>query len=275
MAAMRRFASLLMLLAAPAAVRAQPAPATPAPAVPGQATSVQTVQARYAGYAKGLNAFNMDATWTIGPAEYRVRTVLRTSGLLGAVYSVENDTTSEGRFAGERAQPRRFLSRGHVRGRPRVTLIDYPSGDPVIRQLVPPNDEEREPVPESVQARTVDTLSVMAQLLRRIASTGRCDGRAATFDGRRASDISARTAGQDAVEASSRSPYSGPALRCDFEGRQTGGFMKDEDQEVLRRAQRGTAWFARVGPGEAWVPIRVQFETRMVGSVTMYLQSVQ
>lgn len=273
---MRRTALLLSVLALPALAYAQSGHVQ---APRGQAAHAsghtQAVRARYAGYAKGFNAFNMDADWTIGPADYKVHTVLKTAGAIGAVYAVENDTTTEGRFAGDRAQPRRFYSYGHARGRQRITLIDYPSGDPVVRQLVPANDEEREPVPEGVQARTVDTLSVMAQLLRRIAATGRCDGRASTFDGRRASDITARTGPQEVVEASSRSSYSGPALRCDFEGKQTGGFMRNEDQEVLRRIQRGTAWFARVGPGEAWVPIRVQFETRMVGSVTMYLQSVQ
>lgn len=269
---MRRTVPLLLLLALPFVAHAQSARA---PAPQGQGAPTQVVRVRYAGYAKGFNAFNLDADWAIGSADYKVHTVFRTAGALGAIYQAENDTTSEGRFVADRAQPRRFYSWGHARGRQRVTLIDYPAGDPVVRQLLPPSEEEREPVPEGVQARTVDTLSVMALLLRRIATTGRCDGRAATFDGRRASDISARTGAQETLEASSRSPFNGAALRCDFEGRQTGGFMKNEDQEVLRRSQRGTAWFARVGPGEAWVPIRVQFDTRMVGAVTMYLQSAQ
>lgn len=230
------------------------------------------VRARYAAYAGAFNVAVLDTDWTITPAEYRVHMAFRTAGTLSAVYQAENDTTSEGRFVGDRAQPRRFYSWGHARGRQRVTLIDYPAGDPVVRQLVPPNEDEREPVPESAQARTVDTLSLMALLLRRMAASGRCDGRATTFDGRRLSDIVARTAGQEVVEASSRSTFTGPALRCDFEGRQTGGFSKDADPETVRRPQRGAAWFARIGPQEAWVPVRVQFEARTVGSVTLYLQ---
>ena len=176
---------------------------------------------------------------------------------------------AEGRFAGDAVVPERFSSSGTLRGDPRRTEIAYRAGQPTVRQLVPPNEAEREPVEAARTADTVDTLSAMAGLLHRVATTGRCDGRAATFDGRRLSVLEARTGGMQALEPTGRSSFAGQALRCDFVGRQTGGFMLGEDRARLERPQTGTAWFAPVA-GEM-LPVRVAFRTRWFGEATMYL----
>lgn len=246
-----------LLAAVPAAAPAQPAP--------------NVVRASYAAYARGLNVLNLDVEYAITPRDYRVRLAHRTAGTLGALFRGEQETRVEGRFVGDRPAPVRFFSTGHFRGRPRVTQIDYAGGNPVIRQLLPVNEEEREPVPEAQQAGTVDSISAMVQLLRQVNATGRCDGRATTFDGRRLSALTARTVGQEVLEPTSRSSYSGPALRCDFEGRQLAGFRTDADPAEARRLRPGTAWFARPTPKGPLMPVRVTFEVPVAGSATLYL----
>ena len=77
----------------------------------------------------------------------------------------------------------------------RLAEIAYHQGKPVVRQLVPPNTDEREPVPDSLQANTIDTLSALAQLIHVVAETGRCDTTVRTYDGRRAVEIEAHTVG--------------------------------------------------------------------------------
>lgn len=239
--------------------------------LPCAATGAEPVRAHYAAYAAGLPIAALDADWDVQPGAYRVHLTFRTTGALALAYSGSNDSVAEGRFDAGRPQPRRFFSAGTLRGVRRVTQIDYPAGEPQIRQLVPPNDEEREPVPPGQQAGTTDSLSALALLVRQVNATGRCDGQVQTFDGRRLGELTARTGPVQTLDPTSRSSYSGPALRCDFEGRQLGGFIRDGDQAALRRPQRGTAWFAAPAPGGQQVPVRVEVQTRWAGAVTMYL----
>lgn len=250
---MRKLAAILLMLCCPAAARAQAVPA------------------HYAAYSTGLNVLRLDVEFAVNPRDYRVHVVYRTVGTVGMLFHAEQDTVAEGTFVGDRPAPRRFFSYGHMRGRPRVTQIDYPRGQPEVRTLTPPNDEEREPVAPADQAGTVDTLSAMAQLVRQVNASGRCEGRSRTYDGRRLAELSARTAGQETLEPTGRSSFAGAALRCDFEGRQLAGFRLDADRTTAQHPRRGSAWFAAARPGGPLIPVRMQFETDMIGSVTMYL----
>ncbi len=234
-------------------------------------TPARAIDAYYEAYAAGLEVIDMDASLDVAPERYRMRLDYRTVGAFNLVMRSHQETTVEGRFMGARPMPERFYSAGTLRGGPRVTQIDYQAGLPVIRQLVPPNETEREAVPTAQQAETVDTLSAVAELIHQVNTTGRCEGRATTFDGRRLSTLEARTSGEQVLEPTGRSSFSGPALRCDFVGRQLAGFLLDEDRERLQRPQAGSAWFAAVTPGGPKIPVRIVFKTRWFGDATMYL----
>ncbi len=235
------------------------------------ATHAQPVNAHYAAYSTGLNVLNLNAEFAISPRDYRVHLTYHTAGTVGLLVSAEQDTVVEGVFNGDRPAPRRFYSFGHFRGRPRVTQIDYPKGQPEIRTLTPPNEEEREQVAPADQAGTIDSVSAMAQLVRQVNATGRCEGHSRTYDGRRLAELTARTAGREVLEQTSRSSFAGTALRCDFEGRQLAGFRLDADRTAAQRPRRGTAWFAAASPGAPMIPVRIQFETDLIGNLTMYL----
>ena len=228
------------------------------------------VEVHYEAYAAGLNVIAVDADFDVSADRYRVKLEYRTVGGLSLVMSSRQSTTVEGRFAGGRAVPQRFYSAGTLRGGPRVTQIDYRDGQPVVRQLMPATETEREPVLPAQQADTIDSLSAMAELIHTIQRTGRCDGKATTFDGRRLSVLEVRTSGPQTLEAQARSSFAGATLRCDFVGRQLAGFMLNEDRTVLQRPQIGTAWFAPLVPGGPVVPVRIAFKTRWFGDATMY-----
>lgn len=251
-----RTLALLLAAASPVAAAAQPAPVT----------------LTYAGYAHGLNLLELKASFDIAPANYRVQLSFELKGMVGAMFTGGSATRVDGRFAGNTILPRELFSAGHMRGKPSVTQIDWRDAKPIIMQLQPPVEEEREPVPAADQAGTVDGLSAMAGLLRRVAETGRCDSAARLFDGRRLSVITAHTVGPEVLEPTSRSSYAGPALRCDFEGQQLAGFVHDADMAVLTRVQHASAWFATLQPGAAPVPVRIRFETRGFGDAVLYLK---
>ncbi|MDT7951755.1 MAG: DUF3108 domain-containing protein [Acetobacteraceae bacterium] len=243
----------LALLLLPAAVRAEP------------------VAAHYNAYAAGLNVLVVDARFDLTPARYRLRLDYRTTGAFGVFVRSQQQTEVDGALEAVRAVPLRFTSSGILRGEPRATEIDYRQGQPLVRQLVPPNDKERETVPEPEQRGTIDTLSAMAQLISEVTRTGRCEGAVRTFDGRRLASLRAWTVGSEVLPPSTVSSFSGPALHCDFEGRQLGGFMLDEDRERLQRPQRGSAWFAAVTAGGPLVPVRISFHTRWFGDATLFI----
>lgn len=231
----------------------------------------QGTTAHYAAYAAGLNVINLDARFELSPDLYRLQIEYQTAGTFGFFVRSQQTTTVTGGLSGGRAVPRRFVSSGVLRGEQRVTEIDYQNGQPLIRQLVPPNDSERETVPAAEQRGTIDTLSAMAQLIDQVTRTGRCDGTVRTFDGRRLASLRAWTVGTATIPPSTVSSFSGPALHCEFEGTQLGGFMLNQDRQQLQKPQRGSAWFAATVPGGPVLPVRISFRTRWFGDATMYL----
>ncbi len=267
MAPMLKYVIAAVLLASPVPPQAAPAQAAPAP----QDT---VVHATYEAYAHGLHVMNLSTAMTMGPSSYRMEVTFRLTGLVGFLVRGDSRTVVDGRFDGDQAEPRELFSAGHLRGEPRVTQIDWQHGMPSMTQLIPPVEQERDPVPATQQAHTIDTLSAMAILLREVNESGRCDGARQTFDGRRLSEISASTAGEENLPPTSRSTFRGEALRCNFEGRQLAGFLRDGDQAQLRKPQSGSAWFARVLPGAPPIPVRIVFNTRQFGMTTMYLTGV-
>jgi hypothetical protein len=241
--------------------------------VGGRAAELAHVHAvmEFDAYALGLAAMHMRAELDITGTGYAVATAYHTTGLVGAMVSSAQTSSVTGTWRGaDGVAPRDFRSDGARRGEDRHVLIDFSAGRPAVRTLVPPNDGEREPIPPAATDGTEDTLSAMAQLVRQVADTGRCDGSATLFDGRRVMRLVARTAGNEVLERTARSSFTGPALRCDFEGTQVAGFMRD-DGAAAHRPKRGTAWFAPLAAGGPPLPVRVTFETPWVGQTTMYV----
>jgi hypothetical protein len=246
--------------------------ATAAPASAQSATESLTFD--FATYAAGLNVVNFEGSFSADSRQYRLDLVYHTSGIFGAVIHSDMDTRVNGIWTDNTVSPLQFYSWGHIRGVARRTLIEYANGQPEIRDLQPPNEQEREPVPVASQRNTVDSLSAIALLMRHVADTGRCDGAITTFDGRRLARITVATGGQDMLTASHGSHFAGPALRCDFVGQQLAGFRRDDDPDVVRRPHRGSAWFARLSPGAMPVPVRLSFRTQWFGDAVAYLTKV-
>ena len=228
-----------------------------------------TVNLHYQAFAHGLAILAMDVSVTLAPSGYQVTLSYHTTGLAGFLYPGHQADAVGGTWDGDRAAPRQYTGAGVWRGVTRRIDIAYHDERPQILMLLPPITEEREPVSPALQAGTEDTLSTLAQLVRRVETTGSCDTSARTFDGRRLSQIDARTVGIESVQATQRSMFAGPALRCDFTGHMLAGFEL-HDRATDQRPMHGSAWFASIGGAPA-VPVRMRFETRWFGDVTMFL----
>ncbi|HTI80369.1 MAG TPA: DUF3108 domain-containing protein [Acetobacteraceae bacterium] len=257
---MRRSAGALFALFIPLPVAAQ---------VP-----VTQVNLTYDTYAASLEVMRMHVFFGIGPWNYRINLNYQTTGLVGFFYRGQQVNTVRGTWDNGQANPLEFFGEGTWRGKQRRTLIDYDSGIPDVKVLEPPQDSEREPVPRDMQLHTMDTLSALAQLMRKVELQRTCQTTVHTYDGRRVLEIEASNAGTETLTPSHDSSFSGPAVRCDFEGRELAGFPIGQDDPDHRRPLRGSAWLAEVPPDPMPLPVRISFQTRWFGEATMYLTSV-
>jgi hypothetical protein len=234
-----------------------------------------SVHASYTTYAAGLQVADVDAGVNMGPREYRMSLAFRTTGMAGFFVRGQQYDTVEGSWRGTRAEPERYVGQGDWHGTERVADIIYEHGHPRVRQLTPVADDPREPVPDSLQANSVDALSALMELMRTVSRTGRCDTAVRTFDGRRAVEIEAHTVGREVLESTSRSNFAGTALRCSFSGRLVAGFKVGGDRDREARPLHGSAWLAPVVAGGPPIPVRLSFETRWFGDATMELTGVR
>lgn len=230
-----------------------------------------SLHATYETYAAGLEVADVDAGFSIGRWTYQMSLAYHTTGMVGFFYRGHQLATVTGNWHDMNPSPSRFSGAGVWRGEPRLADIEYEQGKPLIRQLQPPNEKEREPVPEALQANSIDTLSALADLMHLVAATGRCELTVHTYDGRRAVEIAAHTVGEETLEPTERSSFSGKALRCDFAGHLLAGFQFGDDHTKESRPLHGSAWLAAVVPGAPPLPVRMTFETRWFGDATMYL----
>ena len=236
---------------------------------------VAQVQLSYDTYAAGIEVMQMRAFFGLGPWNYHIDLDYHTTGLVGVFYSGRQTNTVRGAWQDGQAMPLEFFGEGVWRGHARRTLIGYDHGLPQIKELQPPQESEREAVPSELQLHTMDTLSALAQLMRRVEHDHACETEVHTYDGRRVLDVVARTGGPETLDPTSRSTFSGPTLRCDFEGRELAGFLTGEDDAEHRRPLHGSAWLAPLLPDAPPLPVRIAFQTRWFGWATMYLTSAE
>ena len=233
-----------------------------------------SLHASYETYAAGIHVAEVDTAFSFGPWNYQMNLDYRTTGIVGFFFGGHQFDHVNGFWQGRRAAPSVFVGRGEWRGIDRVAEIDYRQGKPVIRRLTPPNTDEREAVPASLQDHTIDTLSAVAELIHVVAETGRCETAVRTYDGRRAVELEAHTVGEEMLETNSRSKFGGKTLRCDFSGRMLAGFKLGDDRARDSRPMHGSAWLAPVVAGGPPLPVRLAFETRWFGDAIMYLTGI-
>lgn len=250
-----------------------PAMAEPNAPQPGQpAAHRSAADLTYAGFVAGLNVSNIRAAFQLNPQGYEMGISFRTAGLVGTFFKAENIARAEGAWRGGLASPKVYASAGLWRGNPREIEIGYPAGQPVIQRFNPPVDPEHEPVPEAMRQNTIDALSAIASLVHLVETTGKCDAETTTFDGRRVTRVAVHTVGMETLPPESRSSFSGPALRCDIDGRQIAGFALDAGpDDMIRKPQHSSVWLASAAPGLPAVPVMMSLEVRLLGHMTVYL----
>lgn len=264
--------------AAPSAVRRLAWCGAVVAALAGSAARAAEVPlfASYTAYFSGFRIATVDAALEIGAERYRLAATMRTTGLLALFLRGEQTVETQGAVrpgAGLGVAPERHTTQGRWRDRLRRIALAWADGDPQVLALVPADAEEREPVPPELTRGTIDALTAIVGLMRQVAATGRCEGEAALFDGRRRTDVAARTEGEETLIGHTAGIFAGPALRCAIEGRQIAGFWAGQDRAEAARPRSAVAWLAAPGPGLPPIPVRIDAETGW-GPVFIHLTAV-
>jgi hypothetical protein len=241
---------------------------------PARAASTGTLNMQFDGYAHGLIVLKVAGTLELTEGGYAGQLSLRTAGMINWLSHMDSNSHVQGRFRGADVLPAHYDSVGTARGVFREMHLGFPDGNPAIEHQVPPVDDQHTLIPPADTTGAIDTLSAMALLVRRVGTGGTCDGTLRLFDGRRLTALTAHTVGTETLPASPKTHFSGPALRCDFEGTRLAGFAKADAMAPQLRPRHGSAWLASVVPGAPPVPVRVTFENNVLGAVTLYLTSV-
>ncbi|MBR0653929.1 DUF3108 domain-containing protein [Plastoroseomonas arctica] len=239
-------------------------------AVPARGAPVDVT---YTLTALGMNVLEITARLDVSDRGYRVEAHSQTTGAAALFVRGGQTTISEGQWRGAEAVPLRYRADGVWRGEQRRTHLDFEGSRPVLRSLLPVMEPEREAVPPARLTGAMDTLSALIWMARLAGLGDRCDGRTMTFDGRRLQEWTARTEGRQELVAVGGA-YRAPALRCAITTQLIAGFRSDESRETTGRVIPGTVWLGLVSPHLPPIPLRVDMETRMFGTVRVDLVRV-
>jgi hypothetical protein len=266
--ALRRLALAGLILAAPAAGHAGPAPTR--------------LDIDYRFYFGGLDLFQMDVAAEMAPDSYRLDTFMRTQGVADTFIRSEIRSNVEGRIDAGAPHPVRFSSSYDGTFGPRSVRMVYDGGGPAEVEAQPADPaDDREAVPDDMRRGTVDPLT--ASLISAIAQSAevsgaatsgppKCPGTIPIFDGRRRYDISFTYEGEDELATSNEAAYSGPATICRLETKRIAGFSRSwERQEAKDPPPPPKLWLARVGPEGLVLPVRLVAKTRW-GTAVAHLE---
>ncbi|WP_448203166.1 DUF3108 domain-containing protein [Azospirillum sp. sgz302134] len=231
-------------------------------------------QLSYRVHIGGVAVLDAQADLTLSGDRYSVQVDAATEGFLGRVFPWETHSRSVGAVRPDGLAPARHSQVSTLRGEPRNVTLTYDGRGGVRTEVTPPPDQDdREPVPEQLRQNTQDPLSgVVAVLLAGMRGEG-CQRSMPIFDGRRRYDMQFADEGMRMVGASRYSVFAGAARQCRVSYTPIAGYNRKPETSFWRRggAQEERApvdvWIAPVTPGGPPLPVRLETDSGFGGVV--------
>lgn len=248
-------------------------PAAPQAAVAQENTlKGKNTHLHYSMYVRGYHFVDVDADYVLQPWGYGIQTHLYSVGLASWFFTVNLLSSAQGHFDGANTLPLAYDNHGFSRGENLHTHIEFGSSGPHVTVLQPP-ETGREAMPEAEFRQSVDMLSYLIGLVHRIGVAQNCTAGTSIFDGIRLSYMDMHGPTKTMVPKDHYPFYTGEALRCDFTGKQIGGFsIGSPFKDAKATPHPGSVWFVR-DPQAGWVPIRLQFSHPKIGMLLVVLQT--
>lgn len=229
-------------------------------------------------YAAGLHAMAMDISARLDGARYRINANARTQGMADLIAQWRSDSSTEGTIEDGRVKPTWHRQDGRWRFNERLTRLFYGRDGGVQANITPPPDnDDREPVPDALRTGTLDVLS--ATLTGAVVREPRayCSRAVPIFDGRRRYDLRLSIVGEDVLAPSDMSSFAGRALKCEIAIERVAGFKKsDTEEEAERQEDRPPTyiWVAHLPDADIVVPVRLEADSKY-GKAVGHLTTVR
>ncbi|WP_449230864.1 DUF3108 domain-containing protein [Azospirillum doebereinerae] len=243
--------------------------------------SAAPVSATYRVHVGGVAVLDVAATLEMTDSRYRMEVTAQTDGFLGRMFPWRTVSRSEGAVRPDRLLPTRHSQSSVFREKPRSVTLEYDGqGNVAATVLPPPEEDDREPVPDALKRGTYDPLSGFLAVLAAAARGEACTRSLPVYDGRRRYDMILEDVGQRLVAASRYSIFAGAARQCRVSYRPVAGYGKNPPSGAFWRRDNGPSerppadlWLAPVVPGELPLPVRLETESDF-GAVVIHLTSV-
>jgi hypothetical protein len=224
-----------------------------------------------AGAASDLVSLRYEVSWSLVPlieiesrtrvdgAGYAMEVTMETVGLVDFLFPWRASQEARGAVAAGSVAPTSFRSASEFRGRRQEVDLGYGPGgldrERVEGSTVDP--EQRAEVPPELRRDTVDPLSAVVAVSRKLTGEGTCAGTSRIFDGVRRYDLSYEDLGEQLVEDAEQ--FGGRARLCRARMIPLGGFWRPPDREP-DSLDHIDAWWAPPWPGADPVPVRLSLE---------------
>ncbi|MCG5239258.1 DUF3108 domain-containing protein [Azospirillum doebereinerae] len=247
---------------------------------PGTA-SAAPVSATYRVHVGGVAVLDVAATLEMTGVAYKMEVKAQTDGFLGRMFPWQTVSRSEGAVRPDRLVPARHSQSSVFRGKPRSVTLEYDGqGNVAATVLPPPEEDDREPVPDAQKRGAYDPLSGFLAVLTAAARGEACTRSLPVYDGRRRYDMIFEDVGPRLVGASRYSVFAGAARQCRVSYRPVAGYGKNPPSGAFWRRESGPSerppadlWLAPVVPGEPPLPVRLETESDL-GAVVIHLTGV-
>ena len=235
--------------------------------LPAQSAERDRLLLKYEIYGSGVHALSSSMDVDLRPDRYAVELTATTRGAIGFLFPWSSIVRSDGAAATQNLRPRLHEMTSTWRGEQRSVFLEYDgAGGFTARRAVPAaKDDDREVVEDSVAADTVDVLTAVLELMRRIGAGQGCNQTVPVFDGRRRYNLLSNEQGWELIKGSSYSAYAGQALACSLRVQPVAGFWKKRqrrwvagDKDAEGQSSLATLWFAPVGQSSVPVPVRLK-----------------
>lgn len=235
-------------------------------------TSDITTNLQYNAFIHGYHVVDITASYAMSPWGYAAKTHLFTVGMASWFLNIDLNTAVQGRFEGGKALPISYDNQGISRHKKRHVHLNFDSAGLHITTLTPP-ENNREPLPPEQLKASIDILSALGELLYQLQTAHSCHLAGFVFDGVRLMHIAAHGPVNDTIPTEHQPYYAGAALRCDFTGRQTAGFVQGSPHKAAQASPHpGSAWLKVLKDGRV-IPVRVEFQHPKLGRLVIVLHT--
>ena len=204
----------------------------------------------------------MDISAKLNGTRYRINADARTQGVADLIAQWRSASSTEGIIEDGHVKPTWHRQDGRWRFNERLTRLYYGRDGGVRANITPPpDDDDREPVPDALRTGTLDVLSAALTGVVVQQPQAYCDRSVPIFDGRRRYDLRLSVVSEDMLAPSKLSSFAGRALKCEVSIERVAGFKKPESaEEAAEREARPPTylWVAHLPDAGVVVPVRLE-----------------